>query len=445
MTATDGDDSIVAVATAPGRAGVAVIRLSGAAARPALAALTGLEPEPRRLTRALLRHPVSGEALDDALVVVFPGPASFTGEDVTEFHVHGGRAVPAAVLSALLALPGIRPAEPGEFTRRAFLNDRIDLTVAEGILDLVDAETEAQRRQALRQASGGLAAVYESWRGELVTAMARLEAWIDFPDEDLPADVLDAVLDGLGRLTGDFQRHLAESRRGERLREGLRIAIVGPPNAGKSSLLNWLAKRDVAIVSATAGTTRDVLEVYLDINGYPATVADTAGLRETGDSVEQEGVRRALVRAEDADLRLVVVDWSAGEDERRAVQRWLRSDAIAIANKIDRGGTPPEPWIPVSVSTGTGLERLIDRLGTELEARMALRETPSLTRERHRHAVEQAGVAVDRAIGGLRAGNPLELPAEDLRLAARALGRITGKVDVEEILDAVFREFCVGK
>jgi tRNA modification GTPase len=447
MTATDdGDgDSIVAVATAPGRAGVAVIRLSGPAARPALAALAGRIPEPRRLTRALIRHPVSTEPLDDALVALFPGPASFTGEDVAEFHVHGGRAVPAAVLAALLGLPGVRPAEPGEFTRRAFLNDRIDLTAAEGILDLVDAETEAQRRQALRQASGGLAAVYEAWRGELVTAMARLEAWIDFPDEDLPGDVLDAVLDGLGRLTGDFQRHLADSGRGERLREGLRIAIVGPPNAGKSSLLNWLAKRDVAIVSATAGTTRDVLEVYLDINGYPATVADTAGLRETADSVEQEGVRRALARAEDADLRLVVVDWSAGEDERRAVQRWLGHDAIAVANKIDRGGTPPEPWIPVSVTTGAGLDRLIERLGGELEARMAVRETPALTRERHRHAVGQAAEAVDRAIDGLRAGIPLELPAEDLRLAARALGRITGKVDVEEILDAVFREFCLGK
>ncbi len=444
MAATDGD-SIAAVATAPGRAGVAVIRLSGAAARPALAALAGQEPDPRRLTRALLRHPASGEALDDALVVLFPGPASFTGEDVAEFHVHGGRAVPAAVLSVLLGLPGVRPAEPGEFTRRAFLNERIDLTAAEGILDLVDAETEAQRRQALRQASGALAAVYEAWRAELVTAMARLEAWIDFPDEDLPAEVLDAVVDGLGRLTGAFDRHLADSQRGERLREGLRIAIVGPPNAGKSSLLNWLAKRDVAIVSATAGTTRDVLEVYLDINGYPATVADTAGLRESADSVEQEGVRRALARAEDADLRLVVVDWSAGQHDREAIRHLLNEDAVAVANKIDRGGTPPAPWIPVSVTTGEGLDRLMERLGVELEARMALRETPFLTRERHRHAVEQAREAVGRAIEGLRSGIPLELPAEDLRLAGRALGRITGKVDVEEILDAVFREFCLGK
>ncbi len=442
---TAAPDTIAAVATAPGRAGIAVIRVSGPAATAALAALAGRLPEPRRLTRARLRDPATGEPLDDALVVLFRGPASFTGEDVVELHLHGGRAVTAGVLDALLARPGLRPAEPGEFTRRAFLNDRIDLTAAEGIADLVEAETAAQRRQALRQAGGGLSSLYEGWRADLLAAMARLEAWIDFPDEDLPDDVLAAVLDGLEALEAGLSAHLADAGRGERLREGLRMAIVGPPNAGKSSLLNWLAKRDVAIVSATAGTTRDVLEVYLDVNGYPATVADTAGLRETADSVEREGVRRALARAEAADLRLVVVDWSAGEAGREMVGRWLDGDAIAVANKIDRGGTVPEPWIPVSVTTGQGLDALLTRIADELEARMGLREAPALTRARQRHAAEEARAAVRRALQGLRDGTPLELPAEDLRLAARALGRITGRVDIEEILDAIFREFCLGK
>jgi tRNA modification GTPase len=424
---------------------VAVIRISGPAATAVLAALAGRVPVPRRMSRAMLRDPATGEALDDALVVLFPGPGSYTGEDVVELHLHGGRAVIAAVLDRVLRQPGVRPADPGEFTRRAFLNDRLDLTAAEGILDLVDAETDAQRRQAVRQAAGVLAGVCEGWRAGLVAAMARLEAWIDFPDEDLPADVLETVISGLEALRADLGRQLVDAGRGERLRDGLRMAIVGPPNAGKSSLLNWLAGRDVAIVSATAGTTRDVLEVYLDVNGYPATVADTAGLRESADSIEQEGVRRALARAEEADLRLVVVDWSNADAELATVERWLDQDAIAIANKIDRGGSPPDPWFPVSVTAGEGLEHLLERIGAELEARMALREAPALTRARHRHAAEEAEGAIGRAIAGLRDASPLELPAEDLRLAARALGRITGKVDMEEILDAIFREFCLGK
>lgn len=440
-----GGETIAALATAPGRAGIAVIRVSGPAAFGAMRALCGRIPDARRMTRARLRDPRDGEALDDAMVVVFAGPASFTGEDAAEFHVHGGRAVVDAVLGALLRIPGVRPADPGEFTRRAFLNDRMDLTAAEGVLDLVDAETDIQRRQALRQASGALARLYDAWRTALVTAMARLEAWIDFPDEDLPDDVVDGVIADLVALAGALADHLADSGRGERLREGLRMAIVGPPNAGKSSLLNWLAHRDVAIVSATAGTTRDVLEVYLNIAGYPATVADTAGLRETADSVEAEGVRRALARAEEADLRLVVVDWTAGAADRASVAPWLDGDALAIANKTDNGENPPEPWIPVSVRTGRGLEALLARIGAELEARLAVREAPVLTRARHRHAASEALDSINRAIDGLRAGAPLELPAEDVRLAARALGRVTGKVDVEEILDVIFREFCLGK
>lgn len=441
-------DTIAALATAPGRAGIAVVRLSGPAAPEALRRLAGRTPPARRMTRAKLVDPASGEALDEALVVLFPGPASFTGEDVAELHLHGGRAVVSAVLGALWRVPGVRPAEPGEFTRRAFLNDRLDLTAAEGVQDLVDAETEAQRRQALRQLGGGLAGLAEAWRGELVTAMARLEAWIDFPDEDLPEDVLETVTRSLGALAAAMAAQLEDSRRAERLREGLRIAIVGPPNAGKSSLLNWLANRDVAIVSATAGTTRDVLEVQLDLGGYPATVADTAGLRDAADSVEAEGVRRALERAETADLRLLVVDWSAGQADRDSVRRWLDRDSIAIANKVDRladGEAVQDPWLGVSVATGEGMESLLERLGVEVERRLALHESPALTRARHRHAVAEAAGAINRAVEGLAEQAPLELSAEDLRLAARALGRMTGRVDVEELLDAIFREFCLGK
>jgi len=361
-------------------------------------------------------------------------------------HLHGGRAVIEAVLAATLRVPGLRPADPGEFTRRAYLNDRIDLTAAEGVLDLVDADTQAQRQQALRQAGGALAAVTEGWRAELMAAMARLEAWIDFPDEDLPADAIVEALLGLRSLEQDLERHLANSGRAERLREGLRMAIVGPPNAGKSSLLNWLAKRDVAIVSETAGTTRDVLEVHLDIGGYPATIADTAGLRETLDVVEGEGVRRALARAEDADLRLVVVDWSAGVGDRQALESWLGKDAIAVANKVDRTQEAvPAPWLPVSVTGGTGLPALLARIGAELEARIGLSEAPALTRARHRHAATETIDAIRHAIAGLENGVPIELPAEDLRLAARSLGRITGKVDIDDLLDAIFREFCLGK
>ena len=439
-------ETIAALATAPGRAGIAVLRLSGPAALEAIRILAGRLPPARRLSRALLRDPSTGEALDDALVVGFPGPRSFTGEDMAEFHLHGGRAVVAGVLSAALAIPGVRPADPGEFTRRAYLNDRVDLTAAEAVLDLVDAETEAQRRQALRQAGGALEAVTERWRAELLAARVQLEAWIDFPDEDLPDSVIDGVLSRLDSLRLDLDRHLASSGRAERLREGLRMAIVGPPNAGKSSLLNWLSQREVAIVSETAGTTRDVLEVHLDIGGYPATVADTAGLRETLDVVEAEGVRRALARAEDADLRLVVVDWSAGADQRQAVVPWLGDDAIAIANKVDQTPEPvSDPWIGVSAKTGTGLPLLLARLAAELENRLGGSEATALTRARHRHAARETLEAVERAIQHLQRAAPLELSAEDLRVAAHALGRITGKVDIEELLDAIFREFCLGK
>lgn len=439
-------DTIFAPATAPGRAGVAMLRLSGPRALDAVGALAEGLPPPRRLSRALLRDPATGEVLDDALIVVFPGPGSFTGEDVAELHVHGGRAVTAALAAVLGAMTGLRPAEPGEFSRRAFLNDKLDLSAAEGILDLVDAETDAQRRQALRQLDGGLAARIEAWRERLIGAMARLEAWIDFPDEDLPGGVIGLVDSELAAFSATLAEELDRSQWAERLREGLRMTIVGPPNAGKSSLLNWLSQRDVAIVSTTAGTTRDVLEVHLDLGGYPLTVVDTAGLRETADSVEAEGVRRALRQAEAADLRVLMVDAADGASGRTAMADRIDENTLAVVNKIDLDPTaPPDPWIGVSLKTGSGMDGLVLRLRRMVEARLDVGPAPALTRERHRTAAADALEAIDRARQGLADGAPIELPAEDLRLAARALGRIAGRVDVEDLLDRIFAEFCLGK
>ena len=440
-------DTIFAPATAPGRAALAIVRISGPRALDALRDLAGDVPTARRLSLRVLQDSCSGDLLDEAMVVAFPGPASATGEDLVELHLHGGRAVVNAVCDRLSVMPGLRIAYPGEFTRRAFLNDRIDLTTAEGVLDLVDAETDAQRRQAVRHATGGLAAALDGWRETLVAAMARLEAFIDFPDEDLPETLQQEIRRTLFDLEREMTTALADGSRAERVRDGLRIAIVGVPNAGKSSLLNWLAKREVAIVSATAGTTRDVLEVHLDINGYAATVADTAGLRETPDEIEAEGVRRALARAEAADLTLVLADASAGEAGRVAMGRYLAQDsALAIATKIDLAEGPvPTPWIGLSTRTGAGTDAFLHALGVAMADRMDRVGSVALTRARHGDAVRVASEAVGRCLEALERGDALEIPAEDLRIAAGALGRVLGRVDVEEILDRIFGEFCLGK
>lgn len=440
-------ETIFAPATAPGRAALAIVRISGPNALDALRNLAGDMPPARRLSLRVLQDSSREEVLDEAMVVAFPGPASATGEDLVELHLHGGRAVVGAVCDRLSVLPGLRIADPGEFTRRAFLNDRIDLTRAEGILDLVDAETEAQRRQAISQATGGLEAALEGWRDHLVTAMARLEAFIDFPDEDLPETLQRDIQHTLSSLEAEMAAALADGSRAERVREGLRIAIVGVPNAGKSSLLNWLAKRDVAIVSATAGTTRDVLEVHLNINGYAATVADTAGLRETPDEIEAEGVRRALARAEAADLTLVLADASEGEAGRAAMSGHVAGEgSLAIATKIDLTDVPvPAPWIGLSTKTGTGTQDFLKALGSAMADRMDRIGSVALTRARHSEAVRAAREAVRRCLGALERGDPLEIAAEDLRVAAASLGRILGRVDVEEILDRIFGEFCLGK
>jgi len=440
--ASTPSDTIVALASGAVPAAIAVIRISGPETRRVLEAFCGGVPDPRH---ASLRDigPPRLPAIDRGLAIWFPGPASFTGEDMAELHTHGSRAVVSAVIEAVLSLPGTRLAEPGEFARRAFENGKLDLTQVEGLADLISAETEAQRRQALAQAEGSLRTLYEGWRIELLRAQALVEAGLDFADEgDVAADIAvkgDAIV---APLLVSISHHLAD-RRGERLRDGVHIVIAGPPNVGKSSLLNALAKRDVAIVSEEAGTTRDVLEVHLDLGGLPVTLTDTAGLREAESKVEAEGVRRALARTEQADVVLWLVDATAPIWELPAALE-IRT-AICVLNKIDleRGFTPHRDCLQISARTGQGLDRLVEAL-EEQAAHVA--ETglasPLMTRARHRAELEGTRVALQRF------GQPTlspELKAEELRIAARHLGRLTGRIDVEEVLGAIFGEFCIGK
>lgn len=442
------NDTIFAPATAPGRAGIAVVRVSGPRAAEALRALTGItNPAPRHARRVRFADPRDGAGLDDGLALWFPAPASFTGEDVAECHLHGGRATVRAVCDALSRMPECRLAEPGEFTRRAFDNGKLDLTEIEGLADLIAAETEAQRRQALRQLGGAFGATVEAWRETLLRTLALAEAAIDFPEEGLPDHLQSEVIHNILGLEKEITAYLDDKRRGELVRDGVFIAILGAPNVGKSSLLNALVRRDVAIVTETAGTTRDVLEVNLDLGGYAVTIADTAGLRETGDDIEQEGVRRALERAEQADLRLVVFE-AATPARDRASEALLDGGSLVVLNKIDLAAgrpTPAEiagiPVIPVSAKREENLDGLVDAISARVADLMAGTAGAPLTRARHRAALEQCREALARATTARGA----ELVAEDIRLAARALGRITGRVDVEDVLDVIFREFCIGK
>ena len=407
-----------------------------------MARLAGGLPPPRVAQRRRLVDPHSAEVLDEGLILWFPAPRSATGEDVAELHLHGSRAVLAAVMQALARL-GLRLAEPGEFTRRAFLNGKLDLLQAEAIADLAAAETEAQRRQAMRQLGGELGDVYRGWRDRLTRILAHLEAAIDFPDEDLPPEIEDRILGETEALVAEIERHLADGHRGERLRDGIDVAIVGPPNAGKSSLLNRIARRDVAITSPVPGTTRDVIEVAIDLGGYPVVLADTAGLRDSADAIEQEGKRRAIQRAEQAEIRLFVFDIAHPADAAGA-SAWPGADTILVANKIDlvpAGDTDlSPPALPVSALTGEGIDKLLTLLGERVAQTYRI-EAPVLTRARHRQALEEVVASLRRSFS---AALP-ELRAEDLRLALRSLGRITGAVDVEDLLDVIFRDFCIGK
>ncbi len=443
-----GRDTIFALSSGAGRAGIAIIRLSGPEAKATLETLTrDRAPEPRKAAYKCFYRPSDGDKLDHGLVLFFPAPHSFTGEDVAEFHIHGGPAVITSVSESLSAA-GLRPAEPGEFTRRAFENGKLDLTEAEGLADLIAAQTEAQRRQALRQMEGSLGALYESWRADVVQALAYLEAIIDFPDEEIPDETRAKTAPLLTRVRHSIARHLDDKHRGERLRDGVRMVILGPPNVGKSSLLNALARRDVAIVSNISGTTRDVIEVQLDLAGIPVSVADTAGLKENSDAIESEGIRRAHMRAADADVRLWV-DHVTDHGAPPAHQQIDPRDVV-IVNKIDLWSAEQRQSLAsdknrlyLSVKTGEGLSELIQVLSDRVTAAYDAAEAPNLSRLRHRQALEKCHDSLGRCLE--TASDDISLWAEDARMASRQLGRITGRTDVEDILDVIFADFCIGK
>jgi tRNA modification GTPase len=453
---TSDRDTIFALSSGRPPAAIAVIRVSGPRAGGALERLIGRVPQPRRASLAQVRDPATHHVIDEGLVLWFPGPNSATGEDVAELHVHGGRAVIAAVLSALAKLAGLRHAEAGEFTRRSFENGRMELTAVEGLADLVAAETEAQRRQAYQQLRGLLGDRAESWRQRLIEALALVEAGIDFSDEeDVPKDMMSRALELIRPLGEEISK--AGARQGERLREGLRVAIAGPPNAGKSTLFNRLARREAAIVSPFPGTTRDVLELHLDLGGYPVTVLDTAGMRETSDPIEREGVRRASEQAASADLVLWVTDATEMKSPKFSTRCALRSAPNAawlVVNKTDLLTEKERERIEyifakdenmnlVSSSIGVGVDGLVNGLSAFAE-RFFTPEPALVTRERQRAHLRETALALERAKGAAQEGRE-EIVAEHLRLAARALGKLLGRVDVEDVLDVIFRDFCVGK
>ncbi|KAG5188982.1 hypothetical protein JKP88DRAFT_271661 [Tribonema minus] len=470
-------DTIFALSSGPaGQAGVAVIRVSGPAAGDALHTLITAPgrhakmPEARRAAVRRLYDPVKGDLLDEALVLWMPGPRSFTGEDTTELHTHGSRAVVGGVLGALGTIPGLRPAERGEFTQRAYGNGRMDLTEVEGLADLIAADTAEQRRQALRQMGGALKDKYESWREELTKCLAHTEAVIDFGDDedDVDEGAYAAIRPKVSGLIQELRVHLADNRRGEIVRNGVRVAIAGPPNAGKSSLLNVLAERPAAIVSPIAGTTRDVVQLQLDIAGLPVVLSDTAGLRAAeaaADDVEREGIRRAREAVVDSQLTIFVWD-SSNEAEGAAALKDLQAtdepadvgSVILVSNKADLGtsATQQEPmqamvqagqpvW-QLSCKTGEGVEAFLRHLEDEIARRYQTQQgqedAPLITRARHRHHVQACLSALE---GSMDPSLPMDLAAEELRYASAELGRITGAVDVEELLDVIFRDFCIGK
>lgn len=444
------DQTIFALSSGRPPSAIAMVRVSGPRAGLVLTTLAGKLPAPRQASRRLLRD-AAGQPIDDAMVLWFPGPASATGEDVAEFHVHGGRAVLAAVLGAVSVIPNTRAAEPGEFTRRAFENGKLDLTEAEGLDDLIHADTDRQRRQALRQLQGLLGHRARDWRERIIEASALIEAGIDFSDEgDVPAELMAPAVKAINALHHEIAEVLAAQGHSERLRDGLVVAIAGEPNVGKSTLMNQLARREVAIVSPHAGTTRDVIEVQLDLDGYPVTVIDTAGIRETEDPVEQEGVRRARARAEDADLVLWLVEgaravgpdaiqslWKSGEGHRSSGSVWI------VRNKIDLGDVGPRGEFAISASRGDGIPELVDALVKFAADFFGTTEGALITRARQRDLLSRAMDSLRRSLELVEEGE--ELAAEELRAAAYALGRLLGRVDVEDVLGAIFQKFCIGK
>jgi tRNA modification GTPase len=440
------DDTIYALSSGRLPAAIAVVRISGPRSRAGLEALTKKIPEPRRAAHAVVRDPTSGEIIDDALALWFPGPASETGEDIAEVHLHGGRAILAATFQILGNIEGLRPAQAGEFTRRALANGKLDLAAVEGLGDLIAAETEAQRRQALAQFRGALSARVERWREQLIAALATLEASIDFVDEDdVPKELLAPATRLASALAQEIKDALVDAERGERLREGFVVALAGPPNVGKSTLMNRLARREVAIVTDIPGTTRDAIEVALDLGGVPVVLVDTAGVRETNDPIEAEGVRRALARADSADLVLWLAEASDSTPSpspvgKKAIVVRTKSDLIdsATQRRLRDAGS-----LLVSAKTDSGVDQLLNMLTGEALS-LGGGEPALVTHARQRHALKESVARLESAVSIAAPGRE-ELVAEELRLAGRALGRVTGRVDIEDVLDQVFRNFCIGK
>jgi len=444
--------TIFALASASGKAGVAVLRISGAKTKEIIEKICKPKklPEPRKAVIRDIYDFNSGEILDHALILFFPAPNSFTGEDVVELHLHGGRALLKSVIALLSSIDGVRLAEAGEFSRRAFENDKMDLTEAEAIADLVDAQTKAQHKQALRQMDGALGKLYNDWSKRLTKDLAFVEAEIDFADEDIPDELTKNRLKDVRNIIKEISNHLDDNHRGEKLREGFMVTLLGAPNAGKSSLLNSISQREAAIVDPTPGTTRDIIEIQLDLDGYPVTLVDTAGLRESENNIESEGIKRALNKAKHADLKLLVFDGILPAQEDITTWSLRDDDAIIVINKTDkisdmkklRSSLSGEENVHyVSAKTGDGLKDLIKSLVYEIDNRFISNDQPVLTRLRHRNALEEALSHLKRAL----TAPETELCAEDLRLALRSIGKITGRVDVEDLLDVIFSSFCIGK
>ena len=441
--------TIFALSSGAGKAAIAVIRISGPAASRIIEQMAPPLPRKRRAVLRKLRHPKTKEVLDEGLVFWSAAPKTETGEDAAELQVHGGRGVVQAVLEALSTVEGCRLAEPGEFARRAFNNGRLDLAQAEGLADLIESETEAQRRQALRQATGANSTLYEGWRAKLVNAAALVEAAIDFSDEgDVSSDAMQLSHRVVEGLANEVRRHLDDGHRGEIVRDGFRVALVGPPNAGKSSLLNALAKRDAAIVSEEAGTTRDIIEVRLDLNGLAVVISDTAGLRQAENTIEQEGIRRSIRAADEADLILWLTEVHSTDSALPSELQTSADKTLQVLNKIDLLGEKPLPNLPddliaISAKTGDGVSALANRIATNASEQVTSGDEPVISSLRHRKLLETCAEALSAYLAGT--AGETELRAEDLRRAAAALGKITGRIDVEDVLDQVFHRFCIGK
>ncbi|MDA9696660.1 tRNA uridine-5-carboxymethylaminomethyl(34) synthesis GTPase MnmE [Candidatus Pelagibacter sp.] len=442
--------TIYALSTGPGISGVAVIRLSGKDTSKAIKLLTGKEPpKPRIATLRKINKINTSELIDEGLILWFPGPESYTGEDMAEIQVHGSKAVVDALHSSLSDIENCRLAEPGEFTKLAFQNGKINLLKAESIADLISSETEIQRQQAIKIMNGKSSDQFNFLREKLLKILSHVEAKIDFPEEDLPNNILDEIKNSSDEVINKIKKILNDHKVGERIREGFKIAILGPTNAGKSSLMNHLSNRDVAIVSEIAGTTRDVIETHLNIDGYPVIISDTAGIRDSQDEIEKKGIKLSLNRAEEADLKLVVVD-AKSLDFTDVLKGLLDENAILVINKSDLLEKDIDPEIKktnhvlISIKENKNIEELILKIKNNLKNKFLTSDDILITRERHRQHLQQCLDHLNN-FNQKKEFEDFDKAAEDLRLATRHLGMIVGKVDVEEILGSIFNDFCIGK